>query len=149
MAQVGICERRGERRVVCFGTAVGESAASRTLCHLRVTVRAVNRHPKGVLTRTRCTTRSTAMLTATRAASAMRNRGAEIAGKPVTLGFLERQSRVSFRGIAEWTQRPAKVPSSKEECFARMEAGLTSSDRIRVEVIETGCEPPVATLSRS
>jgi hypothetical protein len=145
-AEVGICERRGERRVVCFATAVGESSTSRTLCHLRVNVRAVNRHPEATLTRARCSTRATALLTAARANGALRARGAEIAGKPVALGVLERRSRTSFRGIVEWTQRaPAPPPlKTKEECFALMEAALTSSNQVRVAVIETGCEPQSA-----
>lgn len=142
-AQVGICERRGERLVVCFATAEGETSSSRTLCHLRVLVRAVNRHPQAVLVRARCATRSTAMLTAARANSALRARGAEIAGKPVALGFLERQSRTSFLGTAEWTQRPVGT-ASREECFALLEAKLTSSNQVSTRVIETGCEPPVA-----
>lgn len=142
--QVGICERRGERRVACFATAAGESGASRTLCHLRVLVRAVNRHPKASLVRAHCATRSTALLTAARASSALRARGGEIAGKPVALGLLERLSRTSFQGIAEWTQRSPSAPKTKEECFALMEAALTSSHQVRVAVIETGCEaqPP-------
>lgn len=143
-AGVGICERRGERRVVCFGTAEGETATSRTLCHLRVIVRAVNRHPEATLARARCATRSTAMLTAARAARALRARGAELAGKRVGLGYLERQSRTSFFGTAEWTQRAVGAPASKEECFALMEAALANADRVHVVVIESGCEPPVA-----
>lgn len=143
-AMVNICERRGERLVVCFATAEGETSSSRTLCHLRVLVRAVNRHPKAVLMKARCATRSTAMLTGARASSALRARGAEIAGKQVALGFLERQSRTAFLGTAEWTQRPAGTVALKEECFALLEAVLTSSDRVSTAVIETGCEPPVA-----
>ncbi len=138
--RVEICERRGERRVVCFGTAEGETTNSRTLCHLRVIVRAVNRHPKAILSRARCTTHSTAMLTAARASSALRARGAEIAGKPVGLGFLERRSRTSFKGNAEWTQRSPTAAKTTEECFALMEAALTSSHGVRVAVLETGCE---------
>jgi hypothetical protein len=141
--QVGTCERRGERRVVCFAIAQGETASSRTTCDLRIVVRAVNRQPKATLARTRCRTRSTAKLTAARASSAMRARGAEIAGKRVALGFLERQSRTSFMGTVEWTQRSAGTPSSREECFALLEAALTNSRQVRVGLIETGCEPPV------
>lgn len=139
-AEVEICERRSERRVVCFGTAEGESANSRTLCHLRVIVRAVDRQPKATLGRARCTTRSTVMLTTARARSALRTRGAEIAGKPVALGFLERRSRTSFQGTAEWTQQSPTAAKTKEECSASMEAALTSSNQIGVVVIETGCE---------
>jgi len=139
------CERRGERRVVCFATAQGATSSSRTTCHLRIVVRAVNRHPKATLARTQCSTRSTARLTAARASSAMRARGAGIAGKQVALGYLERQSRTSFMGTVEWTQRPADTSASKEECFALMEAALNSSKRVQVVLIETGCEPPVTT----
>lgn len=138
--QVGICERRGERRVVCFALAQGETASSHTTCHLRIVVRAVNRHPRATLARTNCGTRSTAKLTAARASSAMRARGAEMAGKQVALGFLERQNRTSFMGTVEWTQRSAGTPSSREECFALLEAALTNSNRVRVVLIETGCE---------
>lgn len=143
--RVGICERRGERRVVCFAIVQGATASSRTTCNLRIIVRAVNRHPRATLASTSCRTHSTAKLTAARASSAMRARGAEIAGKRVSLGFLERQSRTSFMGTVEWTQRSAGTPSSKEECFALLEAALTNSNRVQVALIETGCEPPVAT----
>ncbi len=138
--QVGICERRGARRVVCFATAQGETASSHTTCHLRIVVRAVNRHPRATLARTNCGTRSTARLTAARASRAMRARGAEMAGKQVAIGFLERQSRTSFMGTAEWTQRSTGTPSVREECFALLEAVLTRSNRVRVVLIETGCE---------
>lgn len=143
--KMDLCERRGERRVVCFATAQGATSSSRTTCHLRIVVRAVNRHPKATLARTQCSTRSTARLTAARASSAMRARGAEIAGKRVAIGFLERQSRISFMGNVEWTQPPAGTSSSREECFALLEAVLTNSDQVRVALIETGCEAPAAT----
>jgi hypothetical protein len=85
------------------------------------------------------------MLTAARASSAIRARGAEIAGKRVVLGFFERQSRTSFLGSVEWTRRSASAPSSQEECSALLEAALTTSNQVRVALIETGCEPPVGT----
>lgn len=56
---LGTCQRRGERRIACVATALGETSRSRTTCHLRIVVRAVNRHPKAVLADTRCSTRST------------------------------------------------------------------------------------------
>jgi hypothetical protein len=142
--RLGACQRHGERRVGCLATALGETAGSRTTCHLRIVVRAVNRHPKATLASTQCSTRSTARLTAPRASSAIRSRGAEIAGKRVALGYFERQSRTSFMGTVEWTQRPAGA-SAKEECFALLEAALTNSNRVQVAQIETGCEPPVTT----
>jgi hypothetical protein len=51
------CGRQGERRIACLATARGETRATRTTCHLRIRVRAVNRHPKAVLVSSRCRTR--------------------------------------------------------------------------------------------
>lgn len=58
--RLGACQRHGERRVVCLAIAEGETARSHTTCHLRIVVRAVDRHPKATLANTRCSTRSTA-----------------------------------------------------------------------------------------
>jgi len=140
-AGLGVCRRQGERRITCLATARGETGTSRTTCQLRIRVRAVNRHPKATLTSSHCQTRSTLKLTAAQAAAAFRARGAEIAGKPVSLGTFERASSVSFLGTAEWTQRSSSS-SARGECFALMEALATRSGRTRVVLIETGCEPP-------
>lgn len=136
---VGACKRLGERRVDCQATARGRTSTTKTTCRLRVAVRAVNRHPEARLASARCRTVETVKLRARDAADAMRARGAELAGKRVGLGFLERRSRTSFLGTVEWTQT-SSVPVAKEECFALMEAVLTSAQRVRVSVIETGCE---------
>ena len=141
------CRRRGERRINCLAAARGENSESRTTCHLRIAVRAVNRHPKATLARSRCYTHSKAKLTAVRAERAIRTRGAELAGKPVALGLLERRTRISFLGTAEWTQRPAPEPTTKEECFAFMEAELTPANQVRTAVMESGCEPVSATAA--
>jgi hypothetical protein len=140
---MGRCTRLAERRVDCFATAHGETTASRTTCHVRIKVRAVNRHPEASLASTGCRTRSKLKLTAAEAAAALKARGAEIAGKTVVVGFLERQSNLSFLGSAEWTQRSSPT-SPREECFALMEAHLTPSRQVRVVVMETGCSPAPA-----
>lgn len=137
------CDRQGERRVTCFASAVGKTRASRTTCHLRIRVRAINRHPRASAGHARCQTRSTALLTAQQAASAIRGRGSELAGKRVGLGFLERLSRTQFLGMAEWT-RPPTGSSPKEECFALLEVELTQLSEVRTLLIETECEPSVA-----
>lgn len=54
---LGACQRHGERRIVCLATALGETSSSRTSCHLRIVVRAVNRHPRANLVRASCRTR--------------------------------------------------------------------------------------------
>jgi len=56
---LGTCRRHGEQRIVCLATALGETASSRTTCHLRIGVRAVDRHPRATLTRANCGTRRT------------------------------------------------------------------------------------------
>lgn len=140
-ASVDGCSRRGERRIDCAATARGETVASATTCHLRIAVRAVNRQPKASLVSSRCDTRPKLKLTAKRAERVIRARGNEIAGKGVALGLLERRSRTSFIGTAEWTQRRrAADPESKEECFALIEAELAPSNRLHVRVLETSCE---------
>lgn len=138
---VGACRRLGERRVDCQATARGRTGSTKTTCQLRVAVRAVNRHPEARLASTRCRTVDTSQLKAQVAADAILARGAELAGKRVGLGFLERRSRISFLGTVEWTQSTASVPVVREECFALMEAELTTARRVRVSVIETGCNP--------
>jgi hypothetical protein len=138
---VGACRRLGERRVDCQATAHGRTATTKTICRLRVAVRAVNRHPEARLGSANCRTTETAKLKARDAAHAIRARGAEIAAKGVGLSFLERRSRTSFLGSVEWTQTSRSVPFAKEECFALIEAALTASRQVRAVLIETGCEP--------
>jgi hypothetical protein len=139
-ASLGACSRLAERRVDCRANARGHTNTTKSTCRLRVAVRAVNRHPKARLASSNCQTRSTVKLTAREAADAIRSRGNELAGKRVGLSFLERRSRVSFLGTVEWTQSSPRSPATNEECFALMEAALTSARRVRVVVIETGCE---------
>lgn len=55
--RLGACRRQGERRIVCLASARGETSKTRTTCHLRILVRAVNRHPKATLASSRCQTR--------------------------------------------------------------------------------------------
>lgn len=135
---LGACHRLGERRVDCDGTARGRRGTVKTTCHLQVAVRAVDRHPKARLSSVNCQQRDTLKLKGADAARTIRARGAELAGKRVSLGFLERQGPTSFLGAAEWTQRPARA--AKEACFALIEATLSSSRQIRTAVLESSCE---------
>ncbi|HWO83772.1 MAG TPA: excalibur calcium-binding domain-containing protein [Solirubrobacterales bacterium] len=139
VSRLGSCDRSGERRINCLATARGESSTSRTTCRLHIRVTAADRHPKARLASSSCQTRSTLKLTASRAATALRTRGAELAGKPVALGYLERLSSTSFIGSVEWTQRIAGS-TSREECFATMEAAMDSAKRIHLELLENACE---------
>jgi hypothetical protein len=54
--ELDTCNRQGERRIACLATALGETRTSRTTCHLRIAVRAVDRHPQAKLRSTRCRT---------------------------------------------------------------------------------------------
>ncbi|HET8566637.1 MAG TPA: excalibur calcium-binding domain-containing protein [Solirubrobacterales bacterium] len=139
--ELGRCHRRGERRIGCAATAHGEIRTSRTTCNLWIAVRAIDRNPRATLTTSQCHTYSLVILTAARAAEAFRTHGAGLAHKPVAVGLLERRTRVSFFGTAEWTQPHGSEPTP-EECFALMEAKLKPDNEVRVTVIETGCSPP-------
>lgn len=139
--ELGRCHRRDERRIGCSATAHGEIRTSRTTCNLWIGVRAIDRNPQATLTTNQCHTYSLVILTAARAAEAFRAHGAGLAHKPVALGLLERRTRVSFLGTAEWTQPGGSEPTP-EECFALMEAKLKPDNEVRVTVIETDCSPP-------
>jgi Excalibur calcium-binding domain len=56
VSRLGVCRRRGERRIDCLGAARGESSSSLTTCRLRIRVTAVHRHPKAVLASSNCRT---------------------------------------------------------------------------------------------
>lgn len=140
---MGACSRWSERRVDCRAIARGRTSTTKTTCRVRIAVRAVNRRPKARLVSSRCSTRSTVRLTAAQARAAFLSKGAELAGKRPALGFLERNSPISFMGMAEWTQRRSTA-SPREECFALMEANLRPSRQVRVSALETGCEVPIS-----
>jgi hypothetical protein len=135
----GGCNRVTIRRVSCRFTARGSTPTKRTTCHLRVAVRAKNRHPAARFTSTRCRTKSNVRLREGQARDAIRTRAAELAGKPVALLFSERIDERRFVGATEWTQQGAS--GVKEECTASIEVELTLSRELRASVIETGCEP--------
>lgn len=135
---VGSCRRLAERRVDCQAAAGGRTSTTKTTCSLRVAVRAVNRHPKAKLASVRCRSVDTVKLKARQAAGAIRAEGSRIAGTRVSLGFLERRSRISFLGTVEWAQT-STAPAAKEECFALMEAELTPARQVQASVLETGC----------
>lgn len=132
------CHRLGSTLVHCRLTARGSNAEQRTTCHLTVAVGARNRQPAARLTSSPCETVQILKLNAAAARSALRARGAELAGRSVGIYNLERASATAIRGLAEWVRPgPAK---SREECFALMEATLRAPGDISVAVIETGCE---------
>ncbi|HEX5929920.1 MAG TPA: excalibur calcium-binding domain-containing protein [Solirubrobacterales bacterium] len=136
----GGCQRLAMRRVDCRFTARGHSAGSRTICRLRVAVRARNRQPAGRLT-PRCVTRATRRLTVAQALPPIRARASELADKQVPIVAVERSSAIGVRGLAEWTQPAISPPGAREECFALMEATLGGDGSITVELIETDCRP--------
>lgn len=138
---LGACNRLAERRVDCQAVARGSTGTGKTVCRLRIAVRAHNRHPDAKLASANCRTRSTARLTAARAEASIRGRGAELAGKAVALRYLERRSRTSFAGLVEWTRPSSTSSTAREECFAQLEAALTATNRVRVALLETGCDP--------
>lgn len=134
---VGACNRKAERRIDCQATARGKTSDTATTCHLRIAVRAVNRHPVGRLISPHCTTKSTLRLTADQARAAIKKKGAEIAGKPVVVIFVEREGARQFVGAVEWTQQ--NTAQQKEECSASFEVEMTLSREIRTSTIESSC----------
>ncbi|MGD9734500.1 MAG: excalibur calcium-binding domain-containing protein [Solirubrobacterales bacterium] len=139
-AAIGVCRRRAERRVDCFGSASGQTATAQTSCRLRIAVRARNHRPAARLLAANCRTRATARLTARQAKAAFRARGAELADKPVGIYQLERLDALSFRGLAEWTRQSEEQPPVLEECFSLMEARRAVGGAVGIRRIESACE---------
>ncbi len=138
-AVVGECRRRAQRRIDCFAVDKGESSTTKTVCHLRIEVRASNRHPYAELASSQCQTTSLLKLTATRARAALDEMASEIVGKPVAVAAIQRISTASFVGRAEWT-RPGATGGS-DNCTAFLEAELFAHDQVMVSVDLFSCEP--------
>jgi NAD(P)-dependent dehydrogenase (short-subunit alcohol dehydrogenase family) len=134
----GGCRQPAARSVKCNFTARGVSSSSRTTCHLRVAVRARDRHPVARFVSTQCQTRSTLILTRERARRALSGPTEEKAGKRVGLE-LTRLNRLEFEGWAEWN-RPGAAAGSLESCSLETLAELVPPDTLRVQVAEPVCE---------
>lgn len=134
----GGCHRLAMRRIDCSLIARGATPTQQTRCGLQVAVRAKNHRPTGQL-HARCQTVQTLRLTAASARGALRQRGAELAEKPVVVLELERLSALAFRGYAEWTR--ASRPGQKEECAAQMKAMRATPEKVAVTVLDWSCDP--------
>lgn len=75
-------------------------------------------------------------LTPDRGMKAMREKGEQIAGKPVEILEFSRHSQLYFVGRGYWTQQGA---GGAEECTVYLVAHLLPSDRVRVEAHELEC----------
>ncbi len=140
------CNRLGETLIHCRLTARGSDTERRTTCQLTIAVGAKNRRPQARLTSSPCRTVPTLRLSDSAARRALRERGTELAGKPVRIYNLERVAATALRGLAEWTP-PFDRTKPREECFALLEATLRSPGNVSVAVIESGCEAIPATHS--
>jgi hypothetical protein len=133
----GGCQRLATRRIDCRLTARGSTPLQRTTCKLRVSVRAMNRHPVGRLASPRCRTESLLLLTYARAKQAMLEVANPIAGKRVSI-VLNRINRLEFEGGAEWG-RPGPTSARPENCSLELFAELLPSDEVRTLVGEPAC----------
>jgi Excalibur calcium-binding domain len=119
------CARRSRHRIDCSLTAKGKTGNRVTTCSLTVIVRGEGNSASASL-RARC--RSEAFLSYARARSAMKAEADAIAEKPAGLFGIERRTRLSFVGEAEWT-RSTPAP---EQCLVELIASLLSSGSILV-----------------
>jgi hypothetical protein len=139
------CSRRSRTKITCRFLGEGETPTSETTCGFRVVVRGEGSAASARLVSPRCHTRQTLYLTARRARQAVQERADEIAGKRARLLYVERRSRLSFSGLAEWTEPSS--PGAKQLCSLVLTAELLPSNSIQVEDSGRECEPAVAAAS--
>ena len=137
------CSRGSRTKITCRFLGEGETPTSETTCGFRVVVAGEGSTTSTRLHGPRCHTRQTLFLSAARARQALQTRADEIAGKRARLPFLERESRVSFTGLAEWTELSST--GSKQTCSMALTAELLPSNVISVEDFKPECESLLAT----
>jgi Excalibur calcium-binding domain len=133
----GGCGRRARGKVACRFTARGSSARLRTTCRLRVVVRGEGSSASARLAGARCRSRRVAYLSYGRARAALVANAKQIAGKAVVVA-VERLSRASFSGEAEWAQTAAN--GMAQQCHLELLVTLRRSGALRVEVRARECE---------
>lgn len=139
------CSRGSRTKVTCRFLGESETPTSETTCGFRVVVTGEGSATSTRLHGPRCHTRQTLFLSARRARQAMQERADEIAGKRARLPFLQREGRVAFTGLAEWTGLSST--SSRQTCSMALTAELLPSNVVSVEDFKPECEP-LATTTR-
>ena len=140
-AVLGECKRRSERRVDCIATDRGESSATETVCHLRVTIRAKNGHPSAKLAHSNCRTADILTLSEADAVAAMTKTLREITGRPVLIAAIQRISPSSVAGLGQWT-RFSETTGVLQKCSATLKATRLSPSLITVSIDAPECRPP-------
>lgn len=139
-AGVEECHRRAPHRIDCLAVSRGKTTTTKTLCRLRIAVRATARNPHAGLLSSKCQTWSSLKLTAADALAELSEQMREIIGQPVQIVTTERESRLGFRALAEWT-RPEATGGARR-CTAFLTATLIAPpDLVEVSVLFLDCKP--------
>jgi Excalibur calcium-binding domain len=139
-AGFGGCQRRAPHRIDCLAITRRKKGTTRTVCNLRIVVRATTGNPHAGLLSSKCHTRNFLIWTEAAALVALNAEMAEIVGQPVQVTGIERASGVSFRARAEWT-RPAATAAARN-CSALLMAELIAPpDMVMVSILFTDCRP--------
>jgi hypothetical protein len=132
--QLEYCGRRSRYRVDCRFHASGRSGDRVTTCNVSVIVKGKGSVASASL-RSSCDTEQ--IFTVARAKEAMRSEAESLAGKPASLYGIERQGKVRFTAIAEWTQTKKVF----EECSVELTAYMYSSGEVTVSHQNLSCLP--------
>lgn len=127
------CRRKSQYRFDCFYYASGETSTRASACRLRVMVEGAGFVASSVRLRISC--RSRPILSYSRAKGAMLAELELLAGRPVGLIAIARQSHGRFTGYAEWTGEGAVV----EECATDLAASLSRSGSFSVASHDLRC----------
>jgi hypothetical protein len=139
-AVVGECKRRSERHVDCFAVDQGESSTTKTVCHLRVSIRARDGSQGAKLASSQCRTTSLLTLTEADALAAMTETLREVTGRPVQIPAISRISQASFAGLGEWTRTGSS--GGQQKCSAILTATRKSLNLVSASIDLPDCRPP-------
>jgi Excalibur calcium-binding domain len=138
------CSRGSRTRITCRFLGESETPTSEATCGFRVVVTGEGSATQTRLHGPRCHTRQTLLLSARRARQALQTHADEIAGKHARLSYVERLSRLSFSGLAEWTE-PAPA-GAKQLCTLQLGVELLPSDSLGVEDSGRECDPAITAI---
>ena len=132
-SDVGRCQRKTLKRVICAATVSGETSTSNRTCALRIAVRAVKRtylwdQVAAIIDRS-CQDEAKSLLTYPVALAAIQAEADRFAGQHTTISYMDRRDDLTFSGRAEW-ERPRMPPNKylpTESCSVSLVATLAGA----------------------
>jgi hypothetical protein len=133
------CQRRAPHRVDCRAVSRGKTTTTKTICRLRIAVRATSGNPHAGLLSSKCWTSSRLKLTEADALAAFTDGMQELVGQPIQITRFARMSRASFSAIVEWT-RPGATGGT-DRCIVLLVATRQGPGIVELSAHFPSCQP--------